>query len=210
MVSTYGEPTTLDELFEAVRLTLVDKLKRARVIGFAWNIAYMENVRCSHCSPAGELNNWSGNDEGRPKSFPGWQGRVWIRTANDPKGWLSENFSQTLTYPGTGGGGSYEGPWRGVSEARYRAYGYSKAAAGEKRYPEVRSWSWDYKIFSKDFPLIVEEYTKSMLLDAIKTGKHQIVMNSNLSWTDDKTAHADEMFLAEVQREDLKDLELFA
>ncbi len=195
IVSTYGEPTTLDELFEMVKNIMAKRLGQARMIGFAWNIKYSNKVSCSHNSPVGELNNWSGK-ENRPTVFPGFTGRVWIRTANEPTGWLSDKFEHTLTYPGTGGGGAYNGPWKSVSGARFQLYGNVSKPVTEKQFPPVRSWSWDYKIFSKDFPLIVEEYTKSTLFDAIDSGNHPpIVIESNRTWTDDKTAKEDARFI---------------
>ncbi len=213
MREKYGEPGTLDELFLMIRLTVSERVQKTRntVVGFNWNINYRNKVSCSHCSPVGELNNW-GIKADRPRSFPGFIGRVWIRTAKPIRSgtWMSNMFDTSLSYTGTGGGGSYNGKWADISKARYLKYESGKRNKSEVVYPKVQCWSWDYKIFCSDFPAIIDEHTKSLLFDTIKNGNKKIVLNSTKLWEDAATAHADEMFLAECKREDVKDLELFA
>ena len=166
LIERYGNPETDEKLFDIVHSVIDDHLPDGiKVLGLAWNVNYTRRMSCTHCSPSGQMNNWA-SDNDRPTHFPGWSGRVWVRlnkmTGHGRHPNISSLFSQALTYTGTGGFGSYEGPWRNISHAKYMM------RDGKSRNHEVISYSWDYKIWDSDFPLIAQNIIKHQLLTMIK------------------------------------------
>lgn len=190
----YGEPTTLEELFEIVKLDIDAQGDQDKpfVTGLAWNIVYREQVSNSHECPANGVTNWGGREKYDPISYPGFKGRVWLRVSESPeRGWVSDFFKRSLTYTGTGGGGSYQGPWTDIASAQFHTYGYRE----NPDFPSPNIYSWDYKIFSDDYPLILDTWVKDNLFDVIKTNDTTIRMSSDLEWTDPETKAQDDQFL---------------
>lgn len=195
MVQKYGEPTTLDELFDTIRLTLEDQNPNKEnglfVVGFAWNISYRHTISNTHSCPINGETNW-GCKVHLSRGYPGFTGRVWIRFNHDQQfGWTEDLFNHSLSYPGTGGGGAYSGPWNNICHRRWKTYGHSKHSS----FPEPKVYSWDYKIFADDFPLIVDTWTKNNLLNVIKTNDAGIKIVSKLEWNDPATKELDDAFL---------------
>ena len=207
VLKVYGrEPRDLDDLAHCViavinsqinrdswsRKKKQDNDKTHRVVGFAWDIKWSPEVSNSHSSPEGYPQNWGRNKKGVPEGYPGYRGRVWIRYADEPRSWGSSPFEATLTHTGTGGAGSYDGPFAAVASARYHRYGHQRIKGA---YPEVNCYSWDYKIFDYDFPEL-----------ALAREKHEVwckLSNTNPSyghrfeWHDLDTKIADAEFMAE-------------
>jgi hypothetical protein len=158
------DPETLDELAECVIAVINSQPNQGwgekkrkntsnhRVVGFAWDIRYSDQVSNSHNSPEGMPQNFSGKSE-LPKGYAGFTGRVWIRYAEEPNSFASDPFAKTLTHPGTGGAGSYDGPWAGISSARWKKYGHQHS---KDMYPEIHCYSWDYRIYLADWPNIAK------------------------------------------------------
>lgn len=138
-----AELITLNDVAEHVIDIINRNLKSegAAVAGFAWDVRHGD-VSNSHDCPIDGVTNW-GRKANKPTSYPGWNGRVWIRYSKPIKSFGSEPFRNTLTYTGTGGWGSYNGPWAAVSTARYK---------NKDAYPEPQIYSWDYRFFDSDFP----------------------------------------------------------
>ncbi len=200
-INRYGDPETYEELFYNVLQSIDDQLAGTglHVAGLGWSIMYSTRLSCTHSAPAGQNTNWSG-DNAYPKHYPGWVGRVWIRLNsllpddNHPN--LSYMFRNTLTHTGTGGYGSYNGPWSNVAKAAYNA-------ATEYHRREVVSYSWDFKIFEQDFPLISANIIKKHLLTIIKTNETPRIDGSNMSWTHPETERKDTELLVAYSDETL-------
>ena len=103
------DPTTMDEYFQmcidVMNATLEKNNENATVLGFAVKLTHSKKVSNSHSAPLLGVRNFSnyGAEKDRPTSYPGWQGRVWIRYSARVSGWSSETLNPTLTYSGTGG-----------------------------------------------------------------------------------------------------------
>jgi hypothetical protein len=196
------DPETLDELAECV-IAVIDsqpnqgwgEKKRKttanhRVAGFAWAITYTDRVSNSHSSPEGLPQNFTGR-EGVPRHYPGFEGRVWIRYAEEPNTWGSEPFEKTLTHTGTGGAGSYNGnPWHEISSARWQTYGHRQGAG---MYPEIHCYSWDYRLYLADWPGIADWVEKQQLWSELSRKPWQ--RSHSFTWTDDEVLAADREFI---------------
>jgi hypothetical protein len=142
------EPATLDELGDCVR-AVIDH-SGLRCVGLQWNVRYSDMVSNTHDAPLSGITNF-GSREGRPIGYPGWAGRVWVRYAKYPKSFGSEPFQRTLTYTGTGGFGSYHGPWERIARHHYQERTMKRQKIN---YPEPAIFSWDYRFFADDWPAI--------------------------------------------------------
>lgn len=199
VLQAYGhEPKTMDELawaviktIESVRTDQYNGQNLCKVVGFAWNMGYGD-VRNSHSAPMNGKQNWSARDKDIPTSYPGWNGRVWIRYKDRNTSGSSEAFRSTLTYPGTGGGGAYGGIWETLCTERWNRYKFS---AEKDAYPEVKCFSWDYRIYESDWPLLQEDMEKQRMFD--KLAGNVFSHNHNFRWEDPETKMADQAFLAE-------------
>ena len=188
IVKHHGEPQSLDDLARTV-IRIIGK--KRKVLGFAWEIN-LTDVRCSHDAPINGQTCWSSREaeDGRPTTYPGFHGRVWIRYAGSSNGFGSDPFESTLTYPGTGGFGSYDGPWKTISSAVFKRWGHRRIKG---RYPEPEVYSWDYRFYLDDWPLIVEATEKAKVLALLKgtsmTTRHRFL------WEDPETRAADRAFI---------------
>ena len=157
IIDIYGkQPETLNEIAEAC-VAVISK-ESVKVVGFAWNVTHKKKVGNSHSAPLDGYTNWGGRDcRTTARGYPGFEGRVWIRYATHPDFMsMSDSFSSTLTHTGTGGGGSYSGLWSTISTAEYR----TRTRPKDRRfkivhaYPSVECYSFDYRFFQSDFPLL--------------------------------------------------------
>ena len=205
IVDVFGkEPETLDEVAHSVIAVANSYFKAsslkpdatgASVSGFSWNITYNNKVSNSHNSPIGGKQNWGGRnkDTNVPTSYSGFSGRVWIRYNNKDRiktsCWGSDPLKSSLTYPGTGGYGSYNGPWENLNSAYFKKYGHKNGKEMNK--PDI--YSWDYRFFLSDWPLIEEWIAHRELWSQLKSnedwrGNHQF------TWHDPETAEKDDEF----------------
>ena len=194
-VKIYGkEPSTLDELAERV-MAVINYTSRnkspVKVVGFSWSIIHSTQVTNSHYAPINRETNWSGDKFNVPTGYPGWKGRVWIRFNKDPDGFSSDFFPATLTYPGTGGAGAYNGPWSAICSAWYQT---SKGNKKSIKYPEPECRSWDYKFFNSDWPMLTEGYEKQRVWD-ILNDRDTAIPTHNFLWEDPEIKAADELFM---------------
>lgn len=154
----------MDELGAAI-LKLVDR--KRRVVGFKWKVTH------------GNINHWPYR-EGSPF---GWYGRVWVRYKNSSSGFGSDPFNGTLTYPGTGGAGSYDGPWKDICAAKWQRYGQG-----------VQCYGWDYRFFDSDWSLATSEVNQNWLAHKL-AGKAFSQPTHIFEWYDEGTVAADRKFL---------------
>jgi hypothetical protein len=147
------EPSTLNELGDCVRAVIDNEMDKSgnRCVGLQWDIRYSDTVSNTHDAPMSGIINF-GSRDGKPTSYPGWLGRVWVRYAIYPKSFGSDPFQRTLTYTGTGGFGSYSGPWERIAKTHYQR-GMLKRQKLD--YPEPAIFSWDYRIFADDWPVLM-------------------------------------------------------
>lgn len=195
IVARFGEPRTLDELARTVIRTIDRHLadreesQSNRVVGFAWELRYGE-VSNSHVAPIGKKTNWSRIGE-LPSTYPGYQGRVWIRYSDLHRGHGSDTFASTLTYTGTGGWGSYSGPFDRISSRRFHRYGYTH---GPETYPEPQVYSWDYRFFEDDWPLIKQARERDQIL-AYLGGETGVYHTHRFEWQDPEILARDQQFI---------------
>lgn len=108
----------------------------------AFDVRWNPTVSNSHSCPHNGVQNWGGKDD-KPKSYPGWSGRVeWIvRWPKEWDGWYlggdlfsrgTFNSGRQRAHTGTGGGGGM----------RY----------SEKHKCWVQSFGYDFRIFAADWP----------------------------------------------------------
>lgn len=194
----YGhEPKTFDELAECViavanthknrtisRRGVLTESEAAKVVGLSWNIQYSPQVSTSHSSPMVGKND---------KDYaPGMLGRVWIRYASDyGYSFGSDPLRRTLTYTGTGGIGGYSGPFEPIMNARYKRYGHFNKS--EHKFPPVMAYSWDYRIYLSDWPLL-EEFIGAQETWCILKNK-QFSFKHEFLWQDPDTLAADTAFM---------------
>lgn len=199
ILKVYGrEPETLDELARCV-IHMINSQERCKhsekkffkVLGFAWDIAYGGMISNSHSSPEGYPQNFQRRED-VVKGYPGWSGRVWIRYAEECRSYGSMPFNKTLTHTGTGGGGSYNGPWSQVSHHRWKRYGNMRP---KDAYPEIRQYSWDYRFYELDWPLLAHWVEKQKMWAELSgqawDNRHRF------EWTDPDVFAADAKFIAE-------------
>jgi len=211
------EPRTLDELAHVVMAVanayVYRQLSRGKltetptppVVGFAWNICWTDHVSNSHSSPEGMSQNWTGRGVDKdgnpiPRGYPGWTGRVWIRYADAPQTFGSEPLNRTLTHSGTGGGGSYSGPWKDICNQHYNRYGHRR---GPGMYPRPACYSWDYRIYAQDWPLVAEQIDKERMWAILKN--ESFFGGHNFEWNDHVVRAADQAFLAECKTLNLEE-----
>jgi hypothetical protein len=200
------EPATMDELAQCV-IAVANEYReyrrdregnltagpKAKVVGFQWQITHSDSVSNSHSNPVEGVSNFSRHKD-KPTGYPGWNGRVWIRYASDEGyGFGNDALRQTLTHTGTGGYGGYSGPWEQVMSARFRRY---QRQYGPKTYPDIKAYSWDYRLYDMDWPLITELYEKELMWGiladrAVYNPTHRFL------WEDPDTKLADAKFLAD-------------
>ena len=200
ILKLYGrEPETLEQLAECV-ISVINsqynsgfgKLKKAnkyKVIGFHWIINSCISIHRSQRSPDELLVNEESDSSG-------WTGRVWIRYAEECNGFGSDPFKHTRTYPGTGGFGSYNGPWADISTAHWQAINDEKTLG---QYPQPVCYSWDYRIYNADWPAIAAWVECEKICAKLKGENwgysHQFM------WDDKETLDADKEFMSFVNRD---------
>jgi hypothetical protein len=211
--SIYGaEPKTMDELGPAIIQILnqhsevrISGKKRtesakARCVGLSWQLRHSDHVSNSHSNPEGFPSNWEGKD-GLPTGYPGWSGRVWVRYVRE-EGYSfgSDPFRRALFHTGTGGGGSYNGPWEGVSSARWHRYGHKR---GADMYPEICCYSWDCRVYDTDWPEItaniMDAYEKECMWATLNNRSLPASPSHHFLWEDPDTKAADEAFMKECK-----------
>lgn len=189
LVEDFFEPATLDELAQFVILAI--RKTGAPITGLSWQIDFTPRVSNTHCCPIGEERNWYQTDD-KPKFFPGFVGRVWVRYDSEVKrniSFGSSPFGSTLTYTGTGGFGAYDGPWKAIGSKVYRA-----RLAGNQSIPEPRYFSWDYKIFLQDWPLLEDWIGQEQVMHVL-AGTEGPKYRHHFLWEDPDMVEQDKKYL---------------
>ena len=203
--ASYGkDPETMDELAHctiAVANAHPELVRQEiRVVGFAWNISYCDEVSNHHNSPLGKETNYGNHKINVPRGYHGFLGRVWIRYNCEPTGWGSSAMEHTLVHTGTGGNGSYGGLWQYIATQRYKKYNAGKACNSREFVKKCACYSWDCKIFADDFPIIADMISKQQMMDILITTEKQRIRHQ-FEWNDPETVEEDRLFLEEIANE---------
>ena len=157
------------------------KTENIEVIGFKWIVSHSLSVSNSHNAPLNEKTNWERKPDS-PMGYPGWYGRIWYRLKTNSRGFGSDCVSRTLTYTGTGGMGSYNGPWSNL---------YLN--------PAECFYSYDYKFFDDDWPTATAGEFKKILFDVIKDGEMPSMQHVFL-WEDEETKIKDKELIEKYRK----------
>ncbi len=179
------DPENMDDLGHALVKVISNSIP---VVGLVWNLTYRDCVSNTHSAPEGFQQNFSGLTD-RPKGYPGFSGRVWVRYGKHPPSFGSNHFSQTLTHTGTGGYGGYDGPWQSLHTALWHRF--------KPHSPRLNIYSWDYKIFVDDFPLIKQEISERKLFGIIAGS--QSGYGHKFHWEAESVVDADKYILENLQ-----------
>jgi hypothetical protein len=199
------DPETLDELAHCVIKVIEScgarshwnhdpaKQENCKVVGFSWNISPGQ-VSNSHSAPLDGVTNWGGNP-GKPSGYPGWNGRVWIRYYNPGLSPSSDAFNSTLTYPGTGGGGAYGGPWESIEHAYWVLSCKKHKSIKDALRPQL--CSWDYRIYLSDWPALGADIEKQKVVDRLSGKVDALQKPHHFLWEDPFIKIEDAKLLAE-------------
>lgn len=163
-----------DHIIDYVNLRLANKECDNKVEGLSFKLSWSNSVSNSHCCPRNGVRNWGGKETysdgtAKPRGYPGWHGRIWIRYSNQfyiISG--SDPLSGSGVHIGTGGYGSYSGPW----ELTLKSIWELKRQGRIDRDTNISCYSWDCKVFAEDFPDIAEEYTTARAMLRLQGMKH--------------------------------------
>lgn len=144
----FEAPATLEELTHVAVAYLENiawKVHKNRVVYLVLDLTYADNVSNSHCAPFNKDTNWEGKKD-IPRSYPGWQGRIWVGTQSPikdgryPNRDISDFLKNIGIHTGTGGSGEYHLPTivtKNMAWLPVRDY--------------FSCWGWDVKIFLEDW-----------------------------------------------------------
>jgi hypothetical protein len=172
------EPQTFNEVAEAV-LKVMQHNTSNTVVGFAWDVRYQSSR--AH-------NSHEVKDKYKPYDAC-MVGRVWIRLAKRNTGWAPDVLKNTLTYHGTGGYGSYNGPW----EHLYKPYHTAKEP--------LHYYSYDYSFVVKDWPALFYEIEKRRTLSLLTNDPLKI--SHAFKWIDPAVTVYDNKLLAQYHELEL-------
>lgn len=189
----YGEPRTLDELATTVIQAASDfadsKSPGCRVVGLQWDVQH-RLVSNSNYSPIDGFTNFAGRDDRLPTNYPGWYGRLWIRYNQPPGGFGSDPVKQCFVHTGTGGFGSYDGPWDRLAHVQYKN-------RNRFDYPKPEFYSWDFRFFESDWPQLSEAKARSDVWHAL--GGEDKFSQHRFLWEDPDVRQKDQEFMQRVK-----------
>lgn len=186
------DPENMDELGHCVIAMLNQNKDGVSVVGFKWDVTHHDLVSNTHSSPEGRPQNFMCKT-GLPSGYPGWTGRVWVRYSRQMSGFGNDSFYRTLTHTGTGGGGSYGGPFTNIANAHYLRHGHNISSSA---YPRPEIFSWDYKFYDEDWPAVTESIEREMTYNTL-AGINTNTIQHKFEWYDPVTLTKDAEFMAE-------------
>ena len=146
--------------------------KGVPLVGIAWDLKHRPTSN-THCAPEGRPTNFFGNMS-IARHYDGLNGRIWLRFANVP-GYVAANagsniFNNEPLHTGTGGSGSYKGPWANIYK-----FSFERQLPSEQR---PRTFSWDFRLFLDDWP-------------GLKKYESHTLLSDRFTWTDPETKNSD-------------------
>ena len=145
----------------------VNKKSQRKLVGLQLELSWCDRVSNSHNAPIGKRTNFT-RDPGFPSGFPGWSGRAWARYLKDGDGFASDPFSGTGLHTGTGGFGSYNGPWESLAHSVFKNRSRLWPTVSKYSQVEPQIYSWDCRVFAEDFPEIHNEFTMDRSLEILE------------------------------------------
>lgn len=193
ILSVYGrDPENFDQLGECI-IQVMSARTSNPVVGLAWDMTYDPKTSNTHSAPVTGETNWFCKSD-KPLGYPGLEGRLWIRYQKEPQAFTSSSrLGDVLFYTGSGGGGSYGGPWSSVYSRYYRCRGRKI-----KPLQECNCFSWDARIYLADWPKLEQDIEHQHLVNCLNGVKSEF--KHSFSWTDPETAKRDQEFLEESSR----------
>ena len=153
----YGnEPTTMDELgFAMIKIidsypyTLskgiqsnINNKNSIKCLGLAWNLIHFDRFYNSFTAPEGhKIKIWRNIDD---TQHSGWMGRLWVRFNSEFSIIHNDIFKLALAHTGTGGTGTYDGPWNNVSAMQFNRFG---SGLDSNSYPRPWVYSWYFHFY---------------------------------------------------------------
>lgn len=184
----YGEPCSLDQLF--YHIVLVSNANQPVLTGLAVSLRRSECVPNSHSCPIDGSMNFNG-DPLMVRGYPGWNGRLWLRLEDNTKDFSSTSWCwRTNTHTGSGGFGSYNGPWKDIRQLRHQH--------GQRHpYPEPICYSWDYRIYEQDWPRVAQWWQHMKTVSQLH---HNCEPDSNyyFAWENPAIAERDRRYMQEL------------
>lgn len=182
------------------------KLKNGcKVTGMQLTLAWYDRVSNGRSAPVGKPTNFSGRSH-LPISYPGWSGRAWIRyNKNCSDGWGgSDPIRGTGLHTGTGGFGTYDGPWSPLIRSIFDARLIETISLKQYNDLEQICYSWDCRVFADDFPEILDLFETDRLFDTIAKG-NSVQRQYSYCWNDPDTVAADKQLIERLERLGNKD-----
>lgn len=133
------------QIFQQVDANL--RTQNNSLLGLCFRVSYSDMVGNTHHCPRNGVTNW-GQMNDKPKGYPGFSGRVWVRYASPIAQFGSSVFRDVCCHTGTGGGGGYNGPWQQLID-QFHASGLRDHDGAQSLAPVC--FSWDVKIFTDDW-----------------------------------------------------------
>lgn len=199
------EPLTSGNVFEFFRLYMIKK--NPHVIGFALKVRYDKSASVSHSAPFGALQNWR-HVSTLPTGYPGFTGRIWycLDSKKVENYGLSHPYEGSGLHSGTGGYGSYDGPWDLLYRTHFllknhecnefekhnprmmrgrdhmaKAYQYAFSKIG----PEPKIYSYDCRWYLIDFPKVAHELGKTQTMETLAGNFRDLDIRHHDVWTGD-------------------------
>ena len=154
--------TYLDNFAHLIMGKINDGLIDNKLLGFEWEIEYLDLVSNTHGAPKNGVMNFR-CDPDKPKGYPGFSGRVWFLTEKEhrPK-IVFNNFPLSNTHTGSGGCGYYKGAQWENYVIWYHQYNYMV----KELYPY--SYSYEYYFFLDDYPELYGVLEEERILRKLK------------------------------------------
>jgi len=192
-----SEPATLDELGNSLIKFLNTNTFSSRfdrkiyhglnVVGLRWQVSYNHNVSNTHNCPLSGVTNWQCEND-KPRGYPGFSGRIWVRYEKHLDMWGSEGIEKYLGHTGSGGA-TEGGPWSHIAKEYYTYYGARKRNKNNQPFNEPVIYSWDYRFYIDDWPLIAKMVEQKQTFELLKSTKFK--MDHTFMWYDENTAQRD-------------------
>ena len=200
------KPETVNEHLDAlgerivrfVDVWLMEHKHDNEIVGFHWDLRYNNSVSNSHSAPKNGKTNWGGRHKDVPRGYPGFEGRVWIRYARSCDfGSANEPLAKMRLYTGTGGAGTYSGPWSRLESEmnKHRMDNMDSPNPILKMNDRIHCYSWDARIFMADLDAkMAEQLEMEMFLQIMKSKDGRInqgAFSHHFKWDDPKTFSED-------------------
>ena len=135
-----------------------------RVLKITHQLRWSDMVSNSHSCPVGGVQCWSSREaeDGRPRGYPGWQGRIdWL--VEWPKEFDGIYLGSDLFSRGT------------FQSGRQRAHTGTGGGAGGHFNKEFNTWcqrpSYDFRIYASDWPGMARYYEKRRMWNTLSNQK---------------------------------------